>query len=170
MEHILQHIKAFVFDCDGVMTNGTVIIDAKGEGLRNFNIKDGYAVQHAVKQGYPFAILSGGNGQSIYHRFNSLGVIDIYLSQSHKEATFLAFCKKYNLLPSEVAYMGDDMPDIPVLSICGIPTCPRDAVSDVKKVCNWISSRNGGEACVRELIETTMKLQNTWYNDDTHHF
>ncbi len=165
-----SNIKAFVFDCDGVMTNGTALITETGEGLRSFNIKDGYAIQHAVKKGYPIAIISGGKGMSIEHRFKGLGVKDIYLNQSHKVETFFNFCKKYNLETKDVAYMGDDMPDIPILKICGTACCPKDACNDVLEICTFISSKNGGKGCARELIETTMRAQETWLNETSHHF
>jgi 3-deoxy-D-manno-octulosonate 8-phosphate phosphatase (KDO 8-P phosphatase) len=166
----IEYIKAFVFDCDGVMTDGTVQMTDDNTALRSFNIKDGYAVQLAVKQGYPIAIISGGNHKGITHRFESLGVKDVFLAQSHKEEAFKTFCAKYNLKPEEIIYVGDDMPDIPLLKLCGIPCCPKDAASDVKEVSHFISSKKGGKGCVREIIEMVLKAQNRWLGDNLHHF
>lgn len=170
MESIFKNIKALVFDCDGVMTNGTAMMTEEGEALRSFNIKDGYAVQHAVKQGIAVAIISGGSGEGMRHRFTKLGVKDIYLGIAHKMDTFNAFCKKYDLTPNEVLYMGDDMPDLPILQICGLPCCPKDAASEVIAICQFISTKNGGEGAVREVIEQVMKTQDIWLNSDSHHF
>jgi len=170
MESIFKNIKALVFDCDGVMTNGTAMMTEQGEALRSFNIKDGYALQHAVKQGIVVAIISGGSGEGMRHRFTNLGVKDIYLGLAHKMDTFNDLCKKYDLMPEQVLYMGDDMPDIPILQLCGLPCCPKDAASEVLEVCQFISTKNGGEGAVREVIEQVMKTQNVWVNNDSHHF
>jgi len=170
MESIFNNIKALVFDCDGVMTNGTAMMTETGEALRSFNIKDGYAIQHAIKQGLILAIISGGNGEGMRHRFTNLGVKDIYLGLAHKMDTFKDFCTKYNLQTSEVLYMGDDMPDIPVLQLCGLPCCPRDAASEVLEICQFVSTKNGGEGAVREVVEQLMKTKGVWLNSDTHKF
>lgn len=168
----LNQIKAFAFDCDGVMTSGTTQIDAGGNALRTFNIKDGFAVQHAIKQGYPVAIISGGNNSGISVRFNTLGVknTDIYLGQSNKVSAFKAFCNSYNLIEDDVLYMGDDMPDIPLLKRCGLGCCPKDAANDVIENAIWVSSKEGGKGCAREIIEMVMKVQNSWHNEDLHTF
>jgi 3-deoxy-D-manno-octulosonate 8-phosphate phosphatase (KDO 8-P phosphatase) len=166
----MKHIKAFAFDCDGVMTDGTTQVTETGEAYRTFNIKDGFAVQHAIKQGYPIAIISGGNSKGIEHRFKALGVKDIYLAQAHKTEAFENFKKKYNLTNEEIAYMGDDMPDLPLLSICGLPCCPADAVSDIKHKSLFISSFLGGKGCAREILEKVLKLQEKWYTEELHHF
>lgn len=163
-----KNIKAFAFDIDGVLTQGDVLVNEEGQMLRRVNIKDGYALQHAVKQGYAIAIISGGKSEGMRKRFEGLGVQHIYLGQDHKEAAFADFLAKLNLEASEVAYMGDDMPDMPLLRKVGLSCCPKDAAVDVKEICAYISPFNGGEACVRELIERTMKIQNTWFNEDSH--
>lgn len=163
-----KNIKAFAFDIDGVLTQGDVLVNEEGQMLRRVNIKDGYALQHAVKQGYAIAIISGGKSVGMRKRFEGLGVQHIYLGQDHKEAAFADFLAKLNLEASEVAYMGDDMPDMPLLRKVGLSCCPKDAAVDVKEICAYISPFNGGEACVRELIERTMKIQNTWFNEDSH--
>lgn len=166
----LKQIKAFAFDIDGVLTKGQVLVTEEGHMLRSVNIKDGYALQHAIKQGYPIAIISGGKSMGMHMRFSGLGLTDIFLGQSHKEEAYAAFLRKYQLQTEEVLYMGDDMPDLPLLRKAGIAACPQDATMDVRAVCAYISAISGGEGCVREIIEKVMKLHGTWWNDDTHHW
>lgn len=166
----LKNIKAFVFDCDGVMTDGSIQMTDDGTALRTFHIKDGFAVQHAVKQGYLMAIISGGNHKGIQERFDALGVKDIYLAQSHKAEAFKSFCIQHNLKTEEIVYMGDDMPDMPILVSCGFPCCPKDACNDVKEVSQFISTKKGGKGCAREIIEMVMKSQSRWLVGDLHHF
>jgi 3-deoxy-D-manno-octulosonate 8-phosphate phosphatase (KDO 8-P phosphatase) len=165
---IFKNIKAFAFDIDGVLTQGDVLVNEEGQMLRSVNIKDGYALQHAAKQGYAIAVISGGKSEGMRKRFEGLGVAHVYLGQEHKEAAFADFLLKTNLSAADVAYMGDDMPDIPLLKQVALSCCPKDAAVDVKEVCSYISPANGGKACVRELIERTMKIQNTWFNEDSH--
>jgi 3-deoxy-D-manno-octulosonate 8-phosphate phosphatase (KDO 8-P phosphatase) len=164
----MKEIKAFAFDIDGVLTKGDVLVNEEGQMLRSVNIKDGYALQHAVKQGYPIAIISGGKSEGMRKRFEGLGLRHIYLGQDHKEAAFADFLSKVNLQPQQVAYMGDDMPDLPLIQQVGLGCCPKDAAIDIKDIAQYISPNNGGEACVRELIERVMKIQNTWFNEDSH--
>ena len=164
----LKNIKAFVFDVDGVMTEGSVFATEDGQFLRTFNIKDGYAIQHANKLNYPIAIISGGNSQGIIKRFQALGLSDIHVGQQHKKAAFESFLSKYNLTPSEILYMGDDMPDYELLKLVGLATCPQDAAKDIKSICHYISPLNGGKGCVRDVLEMTLKIQDKWWNDHTH--
>lgn len=164
----LQGIRTFIFDIDGVLTAGNVLVTEEGHMLRTVNIKDGYALQHAVKQGYNIAIISGGNSEGMLHRFRGLGVQEIYLGQKNKVAAFQKVCEDFGVQAAEVAYMGDDMPDMPVLKLAGMACCPADAAEDIKEVCHYISPVNGGLGCARELLERAMKLQGRWWNDDTH--
>ena len=158
----LRRIKAFAFDVDGVFTNGMVLATPDGDFLRMHNTKDGYAVRHAVAQGYPIGIITGGDSGSIRQRFSMLGVTDVYLASRTKWADFHSFCLKYHLQPSEVLFMGDDIPDVEVLERCGLATCPADAVHEVKKICAYISDKSGGMGCVRDVIEQTLRLQGKW--------
>ncbi len=160
-------IKAFVFDIDGVLTNGHVLITEEGHMLRSMNIKDGYALQHAIKQGYNIGIISGGKGSGILARLQGLGITDVYLGQSHKMEAFEELLAKWNIGAREIAYMGDDYPDLPVLKKVGLPCSPADACQEVLEIAHYISTSNGGMGCVRELIEKVMKLQNTWNNSDS---
>lgn len=164
----LMSIKAFVFDVDGVMTDGSVIGTEDGHFLRNFNIKDGYALQHAVKSGYKIAIISGGNSLGVVKRFRTLGIEDVYVGQQHKEAAYNEFLTKHQLEDSDILYMGDDMPDYELMKRVGVATCPNDAAIDIQGICHYISPIGGGKGCVREIMEKTMKLQNRWWSEHTH--
>jgi 3-deoxy-D-manno-octulosonate 8-phosphate phosphatase (KDO 8-P phosphatase) len=163
-----KQIKAFVFDVDGVMTPGHVLVTEEGHMLRSVNIKDGFALQHAVKSGYQVGIISGGKSEGMRKRFEGLGITHIYLGQSEKTAAFGDFLKKTGLVAKQVAYMGDDLPDVPVLKLAGLACCPKDACSDVLEVAEFVSQAEGGHGCVRDLIERAMKLQDSWHNDETH--
>ncbi len=158
----LHHIKAFVFDVDGVFTNSLVLAIPGGDFLRMHNTKDGYAVSYATKQGYPIGIITGGASESIRERFKMLGVTDVYLASGCKRDDFRDFCFKYDLKPEEVLFMGDDIPDMEVLTMCGVATCPADAVHEVKEACHYISDRDGGMGCVRDVIEQALRLQGKW--------
>jgi 3-deoxy-D-manno-octulosonate 8-phosphate phosphatase (KDO 8-P phosphatase) len=161
-KQLLKQIKCFVFDVDGVLTNGALMITADGEFLRTMNIKDGYALQLAVKKGYMVAVISGGRSEGVPKRMNRLGITNVFMEVTDKLKVFEELRIKLNLSCKEIAYMGDDMPDIKVMQQCGIAACPNDAVPDVKKICSYISPSNGGEGCVRDIIEQTMRLHGTW--------
>lgn len=163
----LRKVKAFAFDIDGVFTDGSVFIHPSGEMLRTQNTRDGYAIQLAVKLGFPVAIISGGNGDSMRPRFNSLGITDIYLGSHDKLNDFTDFCFKYDLKPDDILYMGDDIPDLCVLRVAGMATCPADAVPEVKEASRYISDRPGGKGCVRDVIEQVLRLNGKWLTDTT---
>jgi 3-deoxy-D-manno-octulosonate 8-phosphate phosphatase (KDO 8-P phosphatase) len=158
----LSGIKAFAFDVDGVFTDGTVIATENGDLLRSHNAKDGYAVRMAIINKFPVAIITGGASESIIKRFAPIGVEDIFLRSHNKLPDFQRFCDKYNLKPEEVLFMGDDIPDIGILKNCGLATCPADAVTEVKEVCEYVSLFDGGRGCVRDVIEQTLKIQGVW--------
>jgi len=161
----LRNVKAFAFDVDGVFTNGKVYLFSKDEFVRAVNIKDGYAVQYAIKKGFPIAIISGGNSETIRERFKKLGVTDIYLNSSDKLDDLKDFYFKYDLEPKNILYMGDDIPDHEVMKICGISTCPADAAVEIKSISTYISNFNGGEGCVRDVIEQVLRLKGNWMNE-----
>jgi len=163
-------VKAFVFDVDGVFSNGCVYLYPEGEFVRSMNIKDGYAVQYAVKIGYPMAIISGGTSETIRKRFTILGITDIYLKSQSKLDNFYDFINKYNLKEDEVLYMGDDIPDYQIMLKVGFPSCPADAVEEIKQISKYISDKNGGEGCVRDVIEQVLKLQGKWMNSKAFHW
>lgn len=158
----LSQIKAFIFDVDGVLTDGTLLAFASGEQVRAFNIKDGFAIRYAISKGYPVAIISGRQEEGVRKRMESLDVADIYLGIPDKQISFDSFLQKYKLQANQVAYMGDDIPDLKVMQQCGVAACPEDAVPDVIWVATFISSKAGGQGAARELIEAVMKMQSTW--------
>lgn len=165
-KELLTHIKAFVFDYDGTLTDGTVILLDEGEPLRTANVRDGYALQLAVKKGFHLAIISGGRSKSMINRFKMLNVQDVYLGVEHKVDTLKAFMAKYDLKPSEVLYMGDDIPDFHAMKYCGVATCPADAAEEIRSVSHYISHLKGGEGCARDIIEQVLKLQGLWMDGD----
>jgi 3-deoxy-D-manno-octulosonate 8-phosphate phosphatase (KDO 8-P phosphatase) len=160
----LHTIRAFAFDVDGVFTDGQVLATETGDLLRSHNAKDGFAVRVAVTNNYPVAIITGGSSESIALRFMQIGIPreDIYLKSIYKIPHFKDFLKRYNLNADEVLFMGDDIPDIGILKYCGVPSCPSDAVNEVKEVSEYISIFGGGKGCVRDVIEQTLKVQGKW--------
>ncbi len=162
----LTRIKAFIFDVDGVLTDGSVTLMPDGEQVRVMNIKDGYALQLAVKKGYRVAIISGGKSEMVRKRLNGLGITDIYLGAHNKMDTYKEFIETYNINPDEILYMGDDIPDYEVMKKVGVPTCPSDSAQEIKDICIYISHQKGGKGAVRDVIEQVMKVQNKWLDND----
>lgn len=164
---LFKPIKAFVFDVDGVLTNGHVVLLPDGQQMRYMHSKDGYALQLAVKKGYHVAIITGGRSIQVKERLNGLGITDCYLGSSHKDEAMEDFMFSYDLKPEEIMYMGDDIPDLPAMNMVGLPACPADGSSEVKQVCKFISNLNGGEGCVRDIIEQVMRVHGNWYNPES---
>ena len=167
MEERFKKIKAFVFDVDGVLTDGGILATLDGELLRTFDSKDGFALRMAEMHGYHLAIITGGRSESIRKRFGTCGVKeeDVYLGSRDKIEDFNDFCTRHMISADEVMYFGDDLPDIPVLQACGCGVCPNDAVDDVKAIADHIAEKPGGKGCARECIEMVMKIQGTWQLD-----
>lgn len=167
MTEKFQKIKAFAFDVDGVLTDGGILADLNGELYRTFDSKDGMALRMAMMKGYHLAIITGGRSESIRQRFITCGVRpeDVYLRSRAKMEDFADFCSRHGLLPEEVMYFGDDLPDIPVMKACGCGTCPSDAVEDVKEIADYITQKQGGKGCAREAIEKVMRLHGCWNLD-----
>jgi 3-deoxy-D-manno-octulosonate 8-phosphate phosphatase (KDO 8-P phosphatase) len=161
----LNQIKAFAFDVDGVFTNGIVILHPRGEFIRMMNIKDGFAVQHCVKMGYPVAIISGGYSRMVVKRFKYLGVKDIFMKSGNKIPAFHEFCSRHKLKSANILYMGDDLPDLEVMKLAGFSACPADAAAEIKEISTYVSFRKGGEGCVRDVIEQVLRLHDKWMND-----
>ncbi|MDR6300717.1 KdsC family phosphatase [Mesonia maritima] len=161
-KEILNDITTFVFDVDGVLTNGSILVSTEGDLLRSMNIKDGYALKKAVKQGYTVCIISGGKNEGVRKRLRGLGITDIHLGVENKVDCLDEFFDVYNINPNHVAYMGDDIPDTHPMKLIGLPTCPQDAVSEVKAISKYISHKKGGEGCARDLIEQVLKVQGKW--------
>ncbi len=162
----LRKVKAFAFDVDGVLSKHTMPLGPDGFPMRTINIKDGYALQLAVKKGYPIAIVTGGNSVAVKKRFTGLGIKEVYLNSFEKINDFRDFVSKYRLDPETVLYMGDDLPDYEILKMVGFPTCPADAVVEIKQLSKYISNINGGEGCVRDIIEQVLRLHNKWMDGD----
>jgi len=163
---LLKKINTFIFDYDGVLTDGTVILQADGEALRTANVKDGYALQLAVKRGYNVAIISGGNSASMNKRFEALKIKDFFLGVENKVEVLNNFMKEKGLKPENILYMGDDIPDYKAMKEVGIPCCPADASPEIKSISKYISDKPGGKGCVRDVIEQTMKIQDKWISED----
>lgn len=161
----LSLIKAFIFDVDGVLTDGLVHVTEAGEQLRQFNIKDGYALQLAVKRGYKVVIISGGSSEGVKLRLKGLGITDIYMKVDSKIAVYNQLLAANSLVAADILYMGDDIPDLPVMKLAGLPVCPADAAEEIKAVSKYISPKNGGNGCVRDIIEKVMKIQNKWHDE-----
>lgn len=157
----LIHVRCFVFDVDGVLTNGTLLV-LPNELHRIMNIRDGFALKEAVDQGYHVAIISGGKSESVRTRLANLGVKDIYLGVTDKTEKLDELKLMYDLKEEEILYMGDDIPDYKVMHQVGIPTCPHDAIAEIRAFSIYISPFKGGDGCVRDVIEQTMKLQGKW--------
>ena len=162
----LIKVKAFVFDVDGVFSNSKVLLHPSGDMMRTMNIKDGYALFYTIRKGYPVGIISGGNSESVKTRFSRLGIADIYLKSTNKLKNLKDFMSKYDLQPENILYMGDDLPDYEVMKLVGFPTCPIDAVEEIKEISLYISDKAGGEGCVRDVIEQVLKLQGKWMDED----
>jgi 3-deoxy-D-manno-octulosonate 8-phosphate phosphatase (KDO 8-P phosphatase) len=169
-KQLLSSVRTFVFDVDGVMTSGTVLVTPEGEMLRSMNVKDGYALQLAVRKGYRIVIISGGKCTGVHQRFASLGVEEIHLGIGNKLELFEQFIAQSGINPAHILYMGDDIPDYKPMELVGVPACPADAVEEIKSVSKYISPLKGGEGCVRDVIEQVMKVQGTWFNDDGFHW
>lgn len=163
----LMKVKAFIFDVDGVLSTECITIDSDGELLRTANTKDGFAIQYAVKKGYPVAIITGGTSNAIEIRYRGLGVKDIYMTSKDKIADFEDFLSKYNIAEDNIMYMGDDLPDYEVMERVGVPTCPKNAVVQIKEISSYISDMDGGCAAARDVIEQVLRAQGKWFATDT---
>jgi 3-deoxy-D-manno-octulosonate 8-phosphate phosphatase (KDO 8-P phosphatase) len=162
----LQKIRAIVFDLDGVLSGSTIALDLEGTPLRTVNIKDGYAIQLAMKVGLRIAIISGCRIEAVRMRYEGLGMEDIYLGAAVKIKTYEEFKAKYGYADEEMMFMGDDIPDLEVMRRVGCPVCPKDACHEVREVSIYVSDRNGGEGCGRDVIEQTLRAQGKWLKDE----
>jgi 3-deoxy-D-manno-octulosonate 8-phosphate phosphatase (KDO 8-P phosphatase) len=158
----LTKIKTFIFDVDGVLTDGKVFVFENGDVVRNMNSKDGYAIHLAVKKNYRIVIISGGNNVAIKNMLIKAGVIDIFINQHDKLQCYKDFIAENGLSEEEILYMGDDLPDWEVMSRVGLAVCPSDAATEIKALSLYISNNKGGEGCVRDIIEQVLRVQNNW--------
>jgi len=159
---LFKPIRTFVFDIDGVLTNSQLLATEDGHLLRSVNIKDGYAIQLAVKKGYHLWIISGGNSAAMQTRFQNLGMKEAHIRVQDKKALMQELITKYNAAPETILYMGDDMPDLQVMQMCGLPAAPADACAEVIAASKYISPIKGGMGCVRDVIEKVLRLNDNW--------
>ena len=158
----LNHITTFIFDIDGVLTDGSVFVTTTGELLRTMNIKDGYALKTAVDQKFNICVISGGSNEGVKLRLEGLGIKEIHLGTHNKITHLNEFLNKYNLKQENVLYMGDDIPDLQVMKLVGLSCCPQDAVPEIKAISKYISHKKGGKGAVRDVIEQVLKVQGKW--------
>jgi 3-deoxy-D-manno-octulosonate 8-phosphate phosphatase (KDO 8-P phosphatase) len=164
----LKDITTFIFDVDGVLTDGSVFVTETGEQSRAFNIKDGYALQLAVKCGYNVCAISGSRSKTAIYRLNSLGITDVFIGAHVKINKFKDYLESKHILPTNVLYMGDDIPDLGVMKLAGLPVCPADAVEEIKAVSAYVSPFGGGKGCARDVIEKVLKVQDKWMSEESY--
>ena len=161
-KEIMPQITTFVFDVDGVLTDGTVTIFPNGDLIRKMNTKDGYALRTAVDLGYNVCIITGGTNAAIKSRLRGLGITDIYLGADNKKDQLDEYLEINEISAENVLYMGDDIPDYPPMEFVGLPTCPKDAVPEIQNISKYISQKREGKGCVRDVIEQVLKVQDKW--------
>ncbi len=158
----IKAVKAFVFDVDGVLTNNDLLVTESGDLLRTMNIRDGQAIKWAIQAGYHVGIITGGKSEGVKKRLTNLGIVEYYSGAQEKWEPFQSFLKRTDTLVSEICYMGDDLPDLPVLRKVVLSCCPADAAKEALEICDYVSTVPGGRGCVRDIIEKVMKLQDKW--------
>lgn len=158
----LADIHTLIFDVDGVLTNGIVTVMPDGQLVRQMNIKDGYALRSAVNAGLRVCVITGGKNQGVKTRLQNLGVKDVYLGAHNKIEQYNELVDMYELKPKNVMYMGDDVPDYPVMKLVGLPCAPNDAAPEIQQVSKYVSDKKGGEGCVRDIIEQILRVQGKW--------
>ena len=160
-----KQIKTFVFDVDGVLTDGTVWVMDEKQMVRRMNIKDGYALQLAIRQGYRVLIISGGSSEAVKIRLERLGVTDIYMGVHNKKEVLAEYAVQHSLQWNEILFMGDDIPDYITMQMTGMPCAPANAAPEIKQISKYISALDGGHGCVRDVIEKVLKLNAHWSLD-----
>ena len=161
-KELLPQINTFIFDVDGVLTDGNIAVFENGDLVRKMNVKDGYALKCAVDAGFRVCIISGGSSEGVRIRLEKLGITDIYLGAHTKIEQYQELKGKYKFKPENVLYMGDDIPDYPVMKKIGLACCPQDAVPEIKQIATYISDKKGGFGCVRDVIQQVLKVQGKW--------
>ncbi len=166
---LFEKIKVFVFDIDGVLTDGMLHVQESGELLRRMNIKDGYALQLAVKKRYRVWVISGGRSAAVKLRLANLGVTNVFIGVKDKKNVLEQLMKQHSVSREQVLFMGDDMPDIAAMQIAGLPCCPRDAATEVRQLSRYIAPQAGGAGCARDVIEKVLKIAGDWNENDNAH-
>ena len=165
-KELIAQTKAFIFDVDGVMTDGGIMpIEGGTDFIRKYNAKDGYAIAYAIRRGYKVCIISGGHGNLLRSRLERLGVSRMYLNCMNKIAAMEEFFREEGVDPKTTIYMGDDIPDLECMEMVGLPVCPADACSDVVEASCYVSEFNGGAGAVRDIIEQVLRSQDEWAKD-----
>lgn len=162
----LGKVKVLVFDIDGVLSKQTIPMNSFGLPSRTINLRDGYALQLAVRKGYRIAVISGGKSKEYVRRLKGLGITDIYMNSRSKIDHYRHLVERYSIDSEEILYMGDDIPDYPIMKMAGVPVCPADADSEIKQISVYISDKSGGEGCVRDVIEQVLRLHDNWMDDE----
>lgn len=162
----LSRIKAMVFDVDGVLSCDVMNLSPEGDPVRTVNVKDGYALQLAVKMGLNLCIITGARVESVRKRFEGLGIKDVYIASSVKIRDYEEFVAKYGLKSDEVLYMGDDIPDYQIMQLVGLPCCPADACPEIQSLSKYVSPLAGGRGCVRDVVEQVLKVQGKWLKNE----
>jgi 3-deoxy-D-manno-octulosonate 8-phosphate phosphatase (KDO 8-P phosphatase) len=163
-KELMTDISTFIFDVDGVLTNGSITIFPNGELIRTMNTRDGYALKVAVDSGFNVCIITGGRDNSVKKRLEGLGIKDVFLGAYNKVEQFEDYLNKHNIQAKNVLYMGDDIPDYPVMLKVKLAACPKDAASEIQNIAHYISQKKGGNGCVRDVIEQVLKVQDKWHN------
>lgn len=158
----LTKITTLIFDVDGVMTDGKVLVMENGEMVRNINSKDGYALHLAVQKGYKIVIITGGNNVAVKNALSRTGITDVFINQHDKLQCYKDYIYANNLTDEEILYMGDDLPDWEIMKRVGVAACPNNSATEIKEICQYISSLKGGEGCVRDIIEQVLRVQGNW--------
>lgn len=158
----LKNINTFIFDVDGVLTDGSIQVNTQGEMFRTMNVKDGYALKTAVDKGFNVCVISGGSNEGVRVRLQNLGIKDVFLGAHNKTEILENYLKTHNLKKENILYMGDDLPDYEVMQEVGLPSCPQDAVPEIKNISKYVSHKNGGKGCVRDVIEQVLKVHEKW--------
>ena len=161
----IARVEAFVFDVDGVMTDGGIVPTAEGDFIRRYNAKDGYALAYAVKLGYKVCIITGGRGKTLENRLRMLGIRHYYTDCMDKITTMRNYFAAEGIDAANVIYMGDDIPDLECMQAVGIPVCPADAASEVLEISRYVSEFNGGHGAVRDIIEQVLRARGDWARD-----
>ncbi len=162
----LKNVKAFIFDVDGVLSLDTTPLNESGDPMRTANVKDGFAIRSAISFGFPVAVITGGNVERVKLRHEKLGVVHYYDGVRDKVACLNDFVQKTGIQPENILFMGDDLVDYNIMNAVGLPVCPNDAVPEIKSISKYISHKNGGEGCVRDVIEQTLRAQNRWFTGE----
>ncbi len=164
----LAAVNTLIFDFDGVLSDGMVLLTEEGHYLRRTNVKDGYVMQLATKKGYRIAIISGAKAEGMYHRLYGLDLKDVYLGVSNKLEVYEQIKSKYGLGDENIVYMGDDIPDFKVMQRAGVAACPADAAVEIKAISDYISDKKGGKGCARDIIEQVMKIHGKWMDEEAY--